>query len=70
MRCQTCKWWDNQHVRIQYAPDVNGIANPGFCRKHKPGAYTATNDAGEAFAIGVQPITDADECCGEYREKE
>ena len=70
MKCQTCRWWDNEHVRIRFAPEIGGIENPGFCRKHKPGAYTKANDSGEAFAIGIQPITDADECCGEYREKE
>jgi len=52
---------------LQFAPEIQGIINPGFCRKHKPGAYTATNDKHEAFAIGIQPITDGDECCAEHR---
>lgn len=69
MKCETCQWWDNEHERILHAPQINGIKQPGFCRKHKPGAYTKTNDSGEAFAIGIQPITDAAERCGEYREK-
>lgn len=66
-RCRTCIWWDNTHPRLQFAPEVQGIASPGFCRKHKPGAYTLVNAEKEAFAIGIQPITDGDECCGEYR---
>ena len=70
MKCGTCKWWDNTHKRIQYAPEVRGIEKPGFCRKKMPGAYTATNDSKEHFAIGIQPITDAEDRCGEYREKE
>lgn len=67
LRCATCRWWDCEHPRLCYAPTVQGITSPGFCRKHKPGAYTATNDKNEAFAIGIQPITDAEERCAEYR---
>ena len=70
MNCGTCRWWDHSHPRLQYAPDVQGIAVSGFCRKHKPGAYTAANEQKEAFAIGIQPITDKDDYCGEYRLKE
>ena len=66
--CKACKWWDNKHPRLQYAPEVSGINSPGFCRKHKPGAYTMTNKNKEAYAIGIQPITDGEECCAEYRE--
>lgn len=67
LSCKTCRWWDNQHPRLQFAPEVQGISMPGFCRKHKPGAYTLTNAAKEAFAIGIQPITDAAEGCAEHR---
>lgn len=66
--CQACLWWDNQHPRLKYAPTVQGIETAGFCRKHKPGAYTLGNSAHESFAIGIQPITDANDYCGEYRE--
>lgn len=68
-RCKNCKWWDNKHPRLAFAPEVQGVATPGFCRKHKPGAYTLANDKKEAFAIGIQPITDGDESCGEFREE-
>jgi hypothetical protein len=27
------------------------------------------NDKGDSFAIGIQPIMDANEYCGEHREK-
>lgn len=70
MYCEVCKWWDNVHPRLEFAPKIQGIEYPGFCRKHKPGAYTATNEKKEAFAIGIQPITDKDDCCSEYRPKE
>ena len=57
-------------MRIQHAPHVDGIELPGFCRKHKPGAYTKANDSKDMYAIGIQPITDANDYCGEYREKD
>ena len=66
-RCTTCIWWDNHHPRLQYAPSVAGIMRPGFCRKHKPGAYTKLNENKDAYSIGIQPITDADEGCAEHR---
>jgi len=67
--CETCKWWDNEHARLKYAPEISGISQPGFCRKHKPGAYTAKNASGEVFAIGIQPIMDAKETCAEHKGK-
>jgi hypothetical protein len=63
-------WWDDTHPRLKFMPTIQGIRDPGFCRKHKPGAYTATNEQREAFAIGIQPITDGDEYCGEFRPRE
>lgn len=61
-------WWDNEHPRLQFAPEIQGMSSPGFCRKHKPGCYTAYNETKEAYAIGIQPITDGDEGCAEFRE--
>ena len=66
-KCNTCIWWDDKHPRLQYAPKVAGIESSGFCRKHKPGVYTKTNTDREAFAIGIQPITDRDDGCAEYK---
>ena len=62
-RCKNCLWWDNEHARVDYVPAVDGIVSPGICRKHKPGAYSVNK-----FLIGVQPITDLDDFCGEFRE--
>jgi hypothetical protein len=66
--CKACKWWDSEHPRIKFMPDIQGILEPGFCRKHRPGSYTMANAAKELYAIGIQPITDAAECCAEFRE--
>ena len=63
--CSECKWWDNKHPKLDFAPKVDGLASPGFCRKHRPGAYSLKN-----YWIGLQPITDGNEWCGEYREKD
>ncbi len=60
--CRTCRWWDNTHPRLDHAPEVAGIAKPGFCRKHKPGAYALKD-----YWIGVQPIMDGAEYCAEHR---
>jgi hypothetical protein len=65
--CKTCRWWDDEHPRLRFAPLVSGISNPGFCRKHKPGGYTLATENKEAYAIGIQVITDGDEGCGEYK---
>lgn len=65
LSCYTCRWWDNSHPRLATAPDVEGIGNPGFCRKHKPGAYGVANESG-TFHIGVQPIMDGADFCAEH----
>jgi len=56
-------WWDNQHQSVASIPDFEGKQRPGFCRKHKPGAVKI----GRHY-YGVQPVMDADEFCGEFRE--
>jgi hypothetical protein len=63
--CETCRWWDNKHGRLKAMPKVVGIENPGFCRKHKPGAYAL-----KGFWIGVQPVMDGKEYCAEHRQYE
>jgi hypothetical protein len=62
-RCKRCLWWDNNHIRIQHIEKVEYIPDPGICRKHKPGAININNTF-----IGVQPITDGEDFCGEFRE--
>lgn len=62
-RCVRCTWWDNQHDAVKLIPLLQGKKNPGICRKHKPGAIQIQN-----HYYGVQPVMDADEFCGEFRE--
>ena len=64
-RCKNCKWWDNEHESVKLIPLIDGKSNPGFCRKHKPGAIGVNN-----HHVGVQPVMDANEFCGEFREDE
>jgi hypothetical protein len=63
-RCKNCIWWDDREEFVRFIPKYEGKANPGFCRKHKPGAVSIKN-----FYYGVQPIMDAEEFCGEYRKE-
>ena len=62
-RCEKCMWWDNQHPSIGHVKRELGKSRPGFCRKHKPGALKI----GHVY-YGVQPVMDAEEFCGEFRE--
>ena len=62
-RCKGCLWWDNQHVSVGSIAQIEWKPNPGFCRKHKPGAVLFQNNH-----VGIQPVMDADEFCGEFRE--
>ena len=62
-RCRNCTWWDNQHPSAALVPTIPGKLMLGFCRKHKPGAERVNG-----YYYGVQPIMDADEFCGEFRE--
>jgi len=62
--CAKCDWWDDTHARLKTAPEIAGIGHPGLCRKHKPGAYRTGN-----YYVGVQPIMDAEDRCGEFREQ-
>ena len=57
-------WWDSEHPSIQQVPIELDKINPGFCRKHKPGSLRITR-----YFYGVQPVTDGDEFCGEFREE-
>ena len=62
-RCKSCIWWDSQHQSTKLLPLIPEKTAPGFCRKHKPGSIVI-----EKHYFGVQPVMDADEFCGEYRE--
>jgi hypothetical protein len=61
-RCRNCMWWDNRHPAVSNIPVEMAKVEPGFCRKHKPGAIRVG-----AYYFGVQPVMDADEFCGEFR---
>lgn len=56
-------WWDNVHPSVALIPEREGKAAMGFCRKHKPGGLRVGD-----HVYGIQPVTDADEFCGEFRE--
>jgi hypothetical protein len=58
-----CLWWDEKHVSVKRIPKLDWKPNPGFCRKHKPGAIMV-----EKSHVGIQPVMDAEEFCGEWRE--
>lgn len=61
-RCKNCIWFDDQHQSVQSIPKIEWKTHPGFCRKKRP------NVAGfKGYHIGMQPIMDADEFCGEFR---
>ncbi len=62
-KCKKCMWWDDQHTGIKFIVELSWKPNPGFCRKHKPGAIRI-----EKNHIGIQPVMDGDEFCGEFRE--
>ena len=64
-RCKKCTWWDSQHPYVRTIPKMLSKENPGVCRKHKPGALAI-----DRYYYGVQPVMDADEFCGEFREEQ
>lgn len=65
-RCCNCLWWDNSHPRVALCPQLDWMQSPGICRKHKPGAVPL--DRTTPIYVGVQPLMDADDFCGEFRE--
>ena len=62
-RCKNCIWWDNQHPSVAHIPPELNKTSLGFCRKHRPGSLRIGS-----YFYGVQPVMDADEFCGEFRE--
>ena len=61
-RCKNCTWFDDQHPSVQFVPKIEWKTHTGFCRKKRP---NVTGHKG--WHIGIQPIMDADEFCGEFR---
>jgi hypothetical protein len=62
-RCKICLWWDREHPRMKDLPELPGIPVPGLCRKHRPGMVVV-----HRVHVGVQPVMDAEDLCGEFRE--
>jgi hypothetical protein len=62
-RCADCIWWDSEHETVKLIPQALGKKRLGFCRKHKPGSLRIGD-----YYYGVQPVTDAEEFCGEFRK--
>jgi len=57
-------WYDDVHSSVQFIPQIDWKTNPGFCRKKRPAAILI-----EKNHIGVQPVMDADEFCGEFKQE-
>jgi hypothetical protein len=62
-RFAPCLFWDNHHISLTYVARLEWKPNPGICRKKMPGAYMY-----EGNYLGIQPLMDADEACGEWKE--
>ena len=56
-------WWDSEHVSVSAITIVEEKPNPGFCRKKIPAVVLF-----KKHHFGVQPVMDAEEFCGEFRE--
>jgi len=54
-KCNKCIWWDNKHKNVP-------IIDVGFCRKHKPAATMK-----DGLYMGIWPLTDKEDFCGEFR---
>lgn len=63
-RCKNCLWWDNQHEGVKYIPLIDWKATPGFCRRRRAGVV----GLGKSHHMGIHPIMDADEFCGEFKK--
>jgi hypothetical protein len=62
-RCKNCLWWDSEHVSVKLIPVTEWKPNPGFCRKKRPNVIPL----GKEHHFGAQPVMDADEFCGEFK---
>ena len=62
-KCLNCLWWDNQHVSVQSIPVTVEKPNAGFCRKKAPNVILYSK-----HHFGAQPVMDAEEFCGNFRE--
>lgn len=63
-RCHRCLWWDNEHISIGFISKIEWKPKPGFCRRRKAGAILI-----EQNHVGIHPIMDANEFCGEFKKE-
>ena len=50
------------HISVKYITQIEWKPNPGFCRRRKAGVIGI-----EKNHIGVHPVMDGDEFCGEFK---
>ena len=62
-KCKDCLWWDTEHVSVEYIVAIKWKPTPGFCRRRRAGVISV-----EKNHVGVHPVMDADEFCGEFKE--
>ena len=63
-RCKNCIWWDKQHISVGNIPVTAEKPSPGFCRKKRPNVILF-----KEHHFGVQPVMDANEFCGEFKQE-
>ena len=61
-RCKNCIWFDNRERFTKFLPKIEWAPNPGFCRRRKSAAIRI-----ERAFVGVHPVHDAEEFCGEFK---
>lgn len=55
-------WWDSAHISVKSIPTTEEKPSPGFCRKKRPNVILYKD-----HHFGAQPVMDADEFCGEFK---
>ena len=61
-KCRNCIWWDNREQFTKFLPQIPDKPNAGFCRRRK-----AVSVSWEKIVLGIHPIHDAEEFCGEFK---
>jgi DMSO/TMAO reductase YedYZ molybdopterin-dependent catalytic subunit len=61
LRCDNCRWWDHTHPRLEGVPTADWVVRIGYCRKHKPVVFSASDRY-----WGGWPLVDAADFCGEH----
>jgi hypothetical protein len=66
MNCEGCRWWDRDHENLKTR---NVPGNLGYCRKHYP-VVSSAKVGDVVLYYGNWPLTDRNDLCGEFRERE